>query len=48
MKIELQVVSTLLNNFHLIHKGGMLMLKLLNYTPKKFRVFKKYYKFLII
>ena len=25
MKIEMQVVSTLLNNFHLMHKGDFLM-----------------------
>lgn len=27
MKIKFQVESTLLNNFHLIHKGDFLMIK---------------------
>ena len=27
MKIEIQVDLTLLNNFHLIHKGGYLIIK---------------------
>ena len=47
MKIKLQVVLTLLNNFHLIHKGDMLMSKIAKTTLKKFVYYEKYYKFLI-
>ena len=31
MKIETQIVSILLNNFHLIHKGELLRSKVLKY-----------------
>jgi|SRR5271156_89440 len=34
MKIEIQIVSTSLNNYHLIHKGDFLMIKVPNYALK--------------